>query len=108
MITIKAIEDYMAEYGYGWQQAYWELNGCPEGDEWESNRGPEHVELREQVRELIDARIKWRDRFASLWASVCVFPDTCREKQYPITNQIYREWYDEINKEYTEQQEDDQ
>jgi len=38
--TIKQIEEHMLEMGYGWAQAYWELLGCPEGDEWKSTLPP--------------------------------------------------------------------
>jgi len=31
-ITPQTVEDYMAEMGYGWKQAYWELRGSREED----------------------------------------------------------------------------
>ena len=49
--TIRQIENYMLEMGYGWAQAYWELCGTPDGPEWESTiLKPEEKRLRDELR----------------------------------------------------------
>ena len=54
------------------------------------------------ITELTEDRIRWRDRFASLWASICAMPEPCKHKQYHVAHPIYNACYQDINEEYAE------
>ena len=51
LITLRDIESYMLEMGYGWAQAYSELCGSPRGVDWELvDNMPEIIELEETIK----------------------------------------------------------